>query len=482
MVPGISKIVERIVHQQLSEYFENHELWSSTQHGYRRLHSTETALAVLSDFILSAMDNSEVVLVILCDLSKGFDVVNHELLLSKLRLYNVDTAWFESYLANHTQQVQYRSTNGQLIRSKSLPITMGVFQGTALGPIMFSIFCNDLSLHTPGATILQYADDVQIAVKGRKDQLAEIIFTMEKQIAALADWFGSNGMKINQAKTQLIVHGTKAMLKNIQPIQIRFGTSIIAESDSVRNLGLTMDRYLTFEDHINQLVGKCTGLLISLSHSKHVLPSWTVAHVVNALVVSSIRYCVAIYGSCNITQLNRIQKLLNFCARVISGRRKFQHISDVLQQLRWLPAVQLVKYHRLCLVKTALETSLPSDIAAMFSHVSTPYQTRQTGLLQNHRARTCSGTRMLAHCSSVFNQLPPDLRCLSGNAFKRNLKKLLLIEAWPDDWDVGLLCFYVCWSTVLARVILHLIILVSSPCVLCSSHCNLWLGYVKAIV
>ena len=95
--------------------------------------------------------------------------------------------------------------------------------------------------------------------------------------------------------------------------------------------------------------------------------------------------------------------------------------------------MQLVKYHRLCLVKTALETSLPSDIAAMFSHVSTPYQTRQTGLLQNHRARTCSGTRMLAHCSSVFNQLPPDLQCLSGNAFKRNLKKLLLIEAWPDD-------------------------------------------------
>ena len=182
-----------------------------------------------------------------------------------------------------------------------------------------------------------------------------------------------------------------------------------------------------------QLVGKCTGLLISLSHSMHVLPSWTVAHVVNALVVSSIRYCVAIYGSCNITQLNRIQKLLNFCARVISGRSKFQHISDVLQQLRLLPAVQLVKNHRLCLVKTALETSLPSDITEMFSHVSTPYQTRQTGLLQNHRARTCSGTRILAHCNSVFNQLPPDLRCLSGNAFKRNLKKLLLIEAWPDD-------------------------------------------------
>ena len=128
-----------------------------------------------------------------------------------------------------------------------------------------------------------------------------------------------------------------------------------------------------------------------------------------------------------------MQKLLNFCARVISGRRKFDHISDVLQQLKWLPAEQLVMYHRLCLVKTALESRLPSDIAAMFSYVCTPYQTRQSGQLCTHRARTCSGARTLAHCSGAFNQLPYDVRCMNGAAFKRNLKKLLLIEAGPGD-------------------------------------------------
>ena len=428
VVPGVSKIVERIVYLQLSEYFDEHRIWSATQHGYRKLHSTETALTVLTDFILSAMDASEIVLVVLCDLSKGFDLVDHDLLLAKLKLYNSDTTWFESYLSDHSQQVQCRGADGQLVCSDSLPITMGVYQGTALGPILFSIFCNDLALHASDATIIQYADDVQIAVRGKKSHLPELIATMENHLGALADWFSSHRMKINHSKTQLIVHGTERNLQSIPPVKIKFGSSFITESQTVKNLGLTMDRCLSFDDHITHLVAKSTGILISLAHSRHVLPSWT-AYVVNALVVSSIRYCVSVYGSCNDSQLHRVQKLLNFCARVIGGRRKYDRVSDVLQQLGWLSARQLVSYHRLCLIKTALDTQLPADIAAMFSYVSTPHHTRQSGQLQCPRAKTCSGARRLSHASALFNGLPNELQSLSRPAFKRQLRLLLLREA-----------------------------------------------------
>ena len=374
------------------------------------------------------MDNSEITILVLADLSKCFDVVSHQALLAKLKLYNIDTCWFESYLSDHCQQVQTRDATGRLIRSESLPNTMGVYQGTALGPILFSIFSNDLSMHVTDAGILQYADDVQIWKTCKKQRIGEAISSMENTLSAVSDWFCSNSMKVNASKTQLIVFGTRNVLRDLPPVQLRFGTSFVTESRVVKNLGLTMDRHLSFEDHINQLVAKCTGVLIAMSHAKHVLPPFTVALVIEALVVSAIRYCIAIYGTCGRTQLHRIQKLLNFCARVISGRRKYDHISDALKRLKWLRAEQLVKYHQLCMVKTVIDSNLPLDIAAMFSYVSTPHNTRQTGQLYCPRAKSGSGTRRLAHCSAHYNRLPTSLKGLRMNAFKRRLKQLLLHE------------------------------------------------------
>ena len=124
-------------------------------------------------------------------------------------------------------------------------------------------------------------------------------------------------MKVNANKTQLIVFGTKAMLRNFPEVTIKFGTSLVSESRTVKNLGLVMDRFLTFDAHIDQLVGKCTGVLLALSHAKHSLPSDIIASLVTSLVVSHIRYCISIYGNYGLAQRHRIQKLVNLCARIV---------------------------------------------------------------------------------------------------------------------------------------------------------------------
>ena len=141
----------------------------------------------------------------------------------------------------------------------------------------------------------------------------------------------------------------------------------------------------------------------------------------------SIRYCIALYGTHGATQLHRVQELINFCARVVSGRRRHDHISDVIRDLRWLNAEQLVKYHMLCLLKKVLLIGQPHDIAAMFHPANHIYDTRQSHQLRRPRAMSNSGTRRFSfRASDLFNRLPPDVRnCSSLERFRRQLKDLL---------------------------------------------------------
>ena len=106
ILPAITKVVEKLVHRQISEYFNRNHLFSKSQHGYRRHHSTETALTVITDRVYRAMDQGEISILVCLDCSKCFDVIDHSKLLSKLETYGVDTHWLADYFSGHTQQVK----------------------------------------------------------------------------------------------------------------------------------------------------------------------------------------------------------------------------------------------------------------------------------------------------------------------------------------------------------------------------------------
>ena len=117
---------------------------------------------------------------------------------------------------------------------------------------------------------------------------------------------------------------------------------------------LCLTRGWRFSDHVSEVVRRCTGILSGLSHSRHYLPKATLATLVQALAISSIRYSISVYGVCGVTQMSRLQRLINFGARVVSGRRKYDHISDVLKQLRWLSAVNMWRFQSVTLLTRAL--------------------------------------------------------------------------------------------------------------------------------
>ena len=117
-----------------------------------------------------------------------------------------------------------------------------------------------------------------------------------------------NSLKLNASKTQLIVLGTRQMLRSLSPISLSVNGSTIHESDRVKNLGLVMDHTLSYEPHIGQLVGRCTGLLIGLSHARHRQPKETLITIINALVLSTLRYCIGVYGTATAKNMTRFKK------------------------------------------------------------------------------------------------------------------------------------------------------------------------------
>jgi len=159
---------DQVVQQQLYSYMSSNDLFSPAQHGFRTRHSTETALITVSDRILSAMNQQEVTLLCLLDLSKAFDVIDHQKLLSKLQAHGIDPSWFATYLSGHTQSVCAVDGRGNRLLSTPLPNPIGVFQGSSLGPLLFQIFANDLSLFAGMAHVVQYADDTQLTFSGKK--------------------------------------------------------------------------------------------------------------------------------------------------------------------------------------------------------------------------------------------------------------------------------------------------------------------------
>ena len=142
LCPTISKIFERVIHDQMYEYFNNFNLLSEQQYGFRKKHSTEYAAIKLIDHVSKEMESGKTPGNLYIDLSKAFDTLTFDILLYKLKDYGVTgTALnlMSSYLKNRKQYVVYDT-----IRSEYFEVYTGVPQGSILGFLFFSICINDL--------------------------------------------------------------------------------------------------------------------------------------------------------------------------------------------------------------------------------------------------------------------------------------------------------------------------------------------------
>ena len=427
LVPVMAKIVERAVQRQLFSYMSDNHLLSPSQHGFRPFHSTETALITVSDQIYSAMDRGHLSLLCILDLSKCFDVIPHSKLLSKLQLYNVNTDWFCSYLSGHTQSVCITDTNGNRMISDPLPNTMGIFQGSALGPLLFTIFANDLSLYAPDAHITQYADDTQLLISDRKCNLPIIIQRMESTLSSIATWLHAHGLKLNTSKTEILLLGTKQNTRGLPPVSIRLGGDTVQESRVVRNLGVLFDRHLSWEAHVSSVVSKCVGLLIGLRHLRRYLPQNVMLTVVRSLVISHVNYCIAVYGQGTVQNERKLLKVVNFAARVVAGLRKFDHVTATRNELRLITPRRMCDDRTMIVAHSAMARGEPSGIADLLqtnaAARASQRVTRSDSQLRPPAIRTATGQRSFScRATRLLNQVDISVRQLEPQGFKRVIR------------------------------------------------------------
>ncbi len=210
LLPIFSKILEKINANQLVSFLETNKSLSHTQHGFRPKLSTDTALHFITNKIYDNMDNTRISLLMLCDLSKAFDSVNHVILLRKLGLVNVDTFWFKDYINTRTQSVRVGST----ISSQQI-VPYGVPQGSILGPILFNIHVNDMSDYINDCLLVQYADDTQFLYSGTITEINSLIARTENTLKKVRSYFLENALKLNTDKTQCIFLGTRQLLAHM---------------------------------------------------------------------------------------------------------------------------------------------------------------------------------------------------------------------------------------------------------------------------
>lgn len=136
--------MERIVFEQIQDYFSVNNLNTDFQHAYRVGHSTTTAMAQMTSDWLTTLDNKMLAGAVLLDFSSAFDLIDHYLLLRKMKCYGFSQAallWLQSYLENRRQTVFF---NGSF--SDKRDVSCGIPQGSCLGPLLFSMYTNDFSV------------------------------------------------------------------------------------------------------------------------------------------------------------------------------------------------------------------------------------------------------------------------------------------------------------------------------------------------
>ncbi len=425
----IAKILESIVSEQLKEFLVSNSILSRFQSGFRKNHGTVTATMKVLNDITCALDNGRSCAAVFIDLTKAFDTVNHGILLS--RLYSIglsETAlgWIRNYLKNRCQRVQIKGSI-----SDSLSIESGVPQGSILGPLLFTLYINNLGDNLSDACIHLYADDTIIycfasSIDSCISKLQEAFVIVQRNLLSLK-------LVLNDKKTKCMVFSRKHKCESSPPPLYSLQGNSVELVSSYRYLGFVLEEDLSFKLHVKQLLSKLRLQLGFYFRNSACFSQSAKRKLVEATFLPVLDYGDVFYRNTTKALLQSLDSVYHSALRFITRTNYYTHHCALYEMVGW-PSLHLRGYkHWLILVYKAIVGQLPLYMTSLLTVNSQGYNLRSSRyiLLNVPLMKTEFGkTAFIYSAPTAWNEIQRSLKLtvfISINEFKLYLNQLFQI-------------------------------------------------------
>ena len=425
LLPLFGKLFEKVIAKRLRSYFENNDILTYHQFGFRKSYSTELAATSLYDAILKNLDRKDITCAIFLDLAKAFDSVDHKILLEKLEKYGIrgtPLKFMESYLSNRWQYVKLNGRSSELAL-----IDIGIPQGSILGPLLFLLYINDL----PNASnffVKLFADDTFLSLSSHN--FNELKRKTNSEIKKIYNWLIANKLTLNVKKSKfMIISKRKGVNKNC--FKLKINGVLLERCSSYKYLGLFIDESLTWKDHVKHICQKLSKVCGILSKIRHCVDMKTLKTIYYALGYSYLRYCNIVWGNTSKNILKPLVALQNRILRIMTfapfGRID---IDNLYFKLRLLGLEKIHYLEKSKFMYKYYNNKLPANFDNYFETeevINHSYNLRNRN--PPHKILSIYEEKMIKHNGlDIWNTIPAEIQnCENLKSFSTKLKNDILL-------------------------------------------------------